>query len=128
MPTALELTRAGWQAYLATARQGSPALPLTASQSAARQALLRKVRAAAALLKGEYGARRVLLFGSLAHRGWFTPDSDVDLAVEGVSSADYWRAWRAAEESIGDRQVDLIDLADASDSLKRAVQRYGVEL
>jgi predicted nucleotidyltransferase len=128
MPTALELTRAGWQAYLAPARHGSPAQPLTASQRAARQALLRKVRAAAALLKGEYGSRRVLLFGSLAHRGWFTPDSDVDLAVEGVSSADYWRAWRAAEESIGDRQVDLIDLADASDSLKRAVQRYGVEL
>jgi predicted nucleotidyltransferase len=69
-----------------------------------------------------------VLFGSLAHGGWFTPESDVYLAVEGVSSADYWRAWRAAEEAIGDRQVDLIDLADASDSLKRAIQRYGVEL
>ncbi len=128
MPTALELTRAGWQPYLAAACQRPPAPPLTASQRAARQMLLRKVRSAAALLKRQYAARRVVLFGSLAHRGWFTSDSDVDLAVEGVSSADYWRAWRAAEESIGDRQVDLIDLADASDSLKRAIQRYGVEL
>jgi predicted nucleotidyltransferase len=128
MPTALELTRAGWQPYLAAACQHPPAPPQTAGQRAARQALLRRVRTAATLLKGEFGARRVLLFGSLAHRAWFTPDSDVDLAVEGVSSSDYWRAWRAAEECISDRQVDLIDLADASDSLKRAIQRYGVEL
>lgn len=34
------------------------------------------------LLVGEYGARRVLLFGSLA-RGGFGPGSDVDLLVEG---------------------------------------------
>jgi predicted nucleotidyltransferase len=128
MPTALELTRAGWQPYLVAAGQHATSSPLTASQRAARQTLLRKVRLAATLLKSQYGARRVVLFGSLAHRGWFTPDSDVDLAVEGVSSADYWRAWRAAEEAIGDRQVDLIDLADASSSLRRAIQRYGVEL
>lgn len=128
MPTALELTRAGWQPYLAAARQSAPAPTLAASQRAARQTLLRRVRSVAILLKSQYGARRVVLFGSLAHRGWFTSDSDVDLAVEGVSSADYWRAWRAAEESIDDRQVDLIDLADASDSLRLAIQRYGVEL
>jgi hypothetical protein len=58
MPTALELTRAGWQAYLSAARQSAPAPAPTASQRTARQALLRKVRSAAALLKDECRALR----------------------------------------------------------------------
>ncbi len=37
------------------------------------------------------GARKVLLFGSLA-RGEFRTDSDVDLAVEGLPSEVYFRA------------------------------------
>jgi len=56
------------------------------------------------------------------------PDSDVDLAVEGLIGEDYWRAWRLAEEIIGDRPVDLIEMETAGESLRRAIQRYGVEL
>jgi predicted nucleotidyltransferase len=65
--------------------------------------LLERIREAAVVLKSCFHARRVVLFGSLAHVAWFTPDSDVDLAVEGLSSDDYWRAWRVVEEIIGDR-------------------------
>jgi len=36
------------------------------------------------VLKSRFGARRVVLFGSLAHAAWFAPHSDVDLAVEGL--------------------------------------------
>jgi predicted nucleotidyltransferase len=69
-----------------------------------------------------------VLFGSLAHEAWFAPDSDVDLAVEGLASDDYWRAWRLAEEIIGDRLVDLIEIETAGESLRRAIERYGIEL
>ena len=80
------------------------------------------------MLKARFGVRRVVLFGSLAHAAWFVPDSDVDLAVEGLAGDDYWRAWRQIEEIIGDRPVDLIEIEMAGESLRRAIQRYGVEL
>jgi predicted nucleotidyltransferase len=75
----------------------------------------------------QFGARRIVLFGSLAHSAWFVPDSDVDLAVEGLKG-DFWQAWRQVEEIVGDRQVDFIEIENASNSLQRAIRRYGVEL
>jgi len=70
----------------------------------------------------------VVLFGSLAHAAWFMPDSDVDLVVEGLASDVYWQAWRLTEEIIADRLVDLIEIETVSESLQRAIRRYGVEL
>jgi predicted nucleotidyltransferase len=80
------------------------------------------------MLKTRFGARRVILFGSLAHAAWFMPDSDVDLVVEGLAGDDYWRAWGLIEEIVADRPVDLIEIETAGESLRRAIQRYGVEL
>jgi predicted nucleotidyltransferase len=101
---------------------------LTLAERCERERLLDRIREAAAALKTHYGARRVVLFGSLAHAAWFMPDSDVDLAVEGLAGDDYWQAWRLVEEIIGDRPVDLIEIEMAGESLRRAIQRYGVEL
>jgi hypothetical protein len=49
-------------------------------------------------------------------------------AVEGLDSDSYWRAWRVVEEVISDREVDLIEIETATESLRRAIERYGVEL
>jgi uncharacterized protein len=128
MPTALELSREDWKRY-----RGSPAgqvapVGLSEDEHAAREQLLSRVRQAAAALKARFDVHRVLLFGSLAHEAWFVPDSDVDLAVEGLPSKAYWRAWRLVEDIIGERPVDLIDMETATDSLCRAIERDGVEL
>jgi len=128
MPTALELTREGWQSYLEAARRRPTPPDLTPAERRARERLLGRIREAAALLKTRFGARRVILFASLAHRAWFVPDSDVDLVVEGLAGDDYWQAWRLVEEVIMDWPVDLIEMETASKSLLRAVQRYGVDL
>ena len=93
-----------------------------------RACLLARVHEAAEALRARFAVRRVVLFGSLAHAAWFAPDSDVDLAVEGLAEIDYWAAWRLAEEVIGDRPVDLIEIERAGESLRRAIERYGVEL
>jgi predicted nucleotidyltransferase len=90
--------------------------------------LLSRIREAAAALKSRFGVRRVILFGSLAHAAWFVPDSDVDLAVEGLKGDDYWKAWRLAEEIIGERPVDLIEVERAGEALRRAIARQGVDL
>jgi predicted nucleotidyltransferase len=127
MSTALELTRAGWKSYLAEARL-RPAPELTPAEAEARERLLSRVREAAAAIKSRFGARRVILFGSLAHASWFVPDSDIDLAVEGLAVDDYWRAWGLAEEIIGERPVDLIELERAGQALRRAIARHGVDL
>lgn len=128
MPTALELGREGWKAYLEVARHRPVPLELTPDERRKRERLLDRIRQAAAGLKARFGARRVVLFGSLAHTAWFMPDSDVDLAVEGLAGKDYWQAWRLAEEIIGDRPVDLIEIETARESLQRAIERYGMEL
>jgi predicted nucleotidyltransferase len=128
MPTALELTREGWKPYLKAARNRPTPAKIPPAQLRERARLVARVREAAEALRSRFGVRRVVLFGSLAHEVWFVPDSDVDLAVEGLKAADYWRAWRLVEEMIGDRPVDLIEIERAGESLRRCIERYGVEL
>ncbi|HIC95908.1 TPA: DNA polymerase [Candidatus Bipolaricaulota bacterium] len=128
MPTALELTREGWKSYLKAVRHRPAPPEPTLAERRERERLLARIREAAAALKARFGVRRVVLFGSLAHEAWFVPDSDVDLAVEGLAGDDYWAAWRLVEEVIGDRLVDLIEIEVAGESLRRAIERYGVEL
>ena len=128
MATALELGREGWKRYIEAHRRRSPLPELTPAQRRERERLLSRVREAAGMLKTRFGARRVVLFGSLAHAAWFAADSDVDLAVEGLSAQEYWEAWRAVEELIRDRPVDLVALETAGESLRRAIERTGIEL
>jgi len=128
MPTALELTREGWTPYLEAARHHPAPPEPTPVERDERARLLARVHEAAEALKVRFAVSRVVLFGSLAHAAWFAPDSDVDLAVEGLAEIDYWAAWRLAEEVIGDRPVDLIEIERAEESLRRAIERYGVEL
>ncbi len=49
-------------------------------------------RKAARLLREQFGATRVVVFGSLVRRTWSTPWSDVDLAVCGVPAEKFYRA------------------------------------
>ena len=128
MPTALELSREEWKPYIEAAIR-RPGLPgPTPTERAEREKLLSRIREAAAMLKARFGIPRVVLFGSLAHMAWFRPDTDVDLAVEGLSGGDYWNAWRVVEDTIGDRPVDLIEIETAGASLQRAIQLYGIAL
>lgn len=128
MPTALELKREEWQPYIEAASRRVPDTTLTPADQSERDQLLERARQAAATLKQRFGVQRVILFGSLAHTGWYLPDSDVDLAVTGLAAADFWAAWRAVEADIGDRQIDLVELETASEGLRQAIERHGVEL
>lgn len=83
-------------------------------------------RRAAALLRTQFGAERVLAFGSLVHPGSFSEDSDVDLAVSGIPSADFFRAWAAAG-ALCPYELDLVDLRDCSPALRRLIEEEGIE-
>ena len=129
MSTALELSRKDWKTYLkAASRRADLPDELTQEERSERERLLGRIRDAAALIKERFGAKRIVLFGSLAHASWFVHDSDVDLAVQGLVGDDYWKAWGLAEKIVKDRPVDFIDIETARESLKRAIERYGIEL
>jgi len=82
--------------------------------------------AAARLLKDEFGASRVRLFGSLA-RGDADEGFDIDLAVEGIAPARFFAAYAAAGMLVT-RKFDLIDLEDATPLLRSRVEEDGVDL
>lgn len=128
MTLALDLTPTDLKRYRDAARRRAASRTLTPADAAARADLLKRVRSAATMLRTHYGAKRVILFGSLAHEAWYAADSDVDLAVEGLAGDTIWRAWRAVEEIVGDRPVDLVEVETARESLRSAIERTGVPL
>ena len=128
MPTALELTHEERKRYIESVRRWPASPDMSPAEQAARTRLLERIRKSAADLKTRFSVRRVILFGSLAHSGWFASDSDVDVAVEGLRTADFWDAWRLLEDAIREREVDLIEMESAGESLRRSIERYGVEL
>jgi predicted nucleotidyltransferase len=128
MATALELGPEGWKAYIEARSmrgQGETGVALSPSE---REQMLDRVREVASELKSRFGVDRVILFGSLAHGARFTDDSDIDIAVEGLESDDYWRAWEVAEEMLSDRVVDLVEIESATNSMKRTIFLYGISL
>ncbi len=83
---------------------------------------------AARLLKAEYSASQVLVFGSLAHGRWFGPRSDIDMAVAGIAPEVFWPAWRALDQIDRALEIDLIALEAAPDALRRQIMMEGIEL
>ena len=73
----------------------------------------------------EFGVRRILLFGSVA-RGWpLRPDSDIDMAVEGMTSEDYYKVVGDLFSSDG-RAIDLVRLEAIPSSFKRVILKEGI--
>jgi predicted nucleotidyltransferase len=93
-----------------------------------RDMALKIARAAAAILKSKYGATRVVLFGSLAHGLWFTPRSDLDLYVEGVSVGSFFKAEAEVEAIAHGFKLDLIDARECSPELSSQIEEEGIEL
>ncbi len=91
-----------------------------------KELLMKKVKLCAHELK-RLGGKRVILFGSLV-TGRFRKDSDVDIAVDGLSVDAYFEALRILEEMLDDVTFDLIDLNEALPSVKKRIEREGVEL
>jgi predicted nucleotidyltransferase len=85
-------------------------------------------REAADLLKQEYGATRVVLFGSLAHRAWFTPRSDIDLYSEGIPGDRFFQAEETVQGIDRDFKVDLVEPQECSPELRRRIGEEGIEL
>jgi predicted nucleotidyltransferase len=84
--------------------------------------------AAARLLREQFGATRVAAFGSLAHRLWFTPRSDIDLAAWGIPPESFFRAVAAVTGLAQEFEVNLVDPERCQSHLCQAIERHGVDV
>jgi predicted nucleotidyltransferase len=83
---------------------------------------------AAAVLKYNYSARKVVVFGSLTDRSAFTPWSDIDLAVWGIPENRFYAAVGAVTGLTADLKIDLVDAMDCRESLSKAIGIEGIEI
>ena len=83
---------------------------------------------AAALLKEQFGATQVALFGSTVHGHWFSTTSDVDLAASGLASDDYFTAVARLQDLSSEFKVDLVALEHCKAELRESIAREGVIL
>nr|HID14120.1 nucleotidyltransferase domain-containing protein [Anaerolineae bacterium] len=89
-----------------------------------RKRALEVAEACTQLLKQRFGARRVLLFGSLAGEGEWHERSDIDLAVEGLTPADFFPAYSACRDLLPrdlDLDLDLVPLEDAYPEMRARI-------
>jgi len=83
---------------------------------------------AAKLLKEKFGAKEVILFGSLARRGSFTLYSDIDLAVRGIDPLKFYAAGAAIERVDLSFQIDLVELETCSPAVFKNIEKDGKPL
>lgn len=126
MTTVLELTPEEMAAYRIAARRRH--------EREQQELALREKRAwdlarrAAALLRQQFGATRVVVFGSLVHQGCFTPWSDVDIAAWGICPQDTFRAIGAVMDIDAEIEVNLVDVETCSSSLLATIEQEGMNL
>ena len=113
-------------AFVATAR--SRRSERRARAAARRERGWSVAHRAADLLRRQFGATRVLAFGSLVHAGAFHARSDVDLAVWGLPAESYLRAVAAVNDLPEAFGVDLLEAERCGSALLGAIEREGVEL
>lgn len=85
-------------------------------------------RQAAVILKEQFGAQRVALFGSTLLAQRFHQHSDVDLAVWGLDKKLYYRAVARLQDIEPTISIDLVEAELASPALLAAIEKKGATL
>ncbi len=126
--TALELTPQEWQAYQPARAIEHRRRKEKAQIDKRKQRAWELTHRAAHLLRQEFGAGRVVLFGSLAHSAWFTHWSDIDLAAWDIPPDRVYAAVAAVTGLSADFKIDLVDPETCRPSLRTVIEQDGVEL
>lgn len=101
--------------------------PERLAQMQERQRLgLKVAQECARILKQEFGAQRVVLFGSLLDHEQMWWGSDIDLAVWGLPEQDIFRAGACIEQG-HDFAIDLVEIQRALPHVRKAIEQ-GIEL
>jgi len=90
-----------------------------------RRRAIQTARKAAELLRSKFGARDVMIFGSLARRGGFTPWSDIDLAAKDIPPARFYEAVGVVTGISAEFKIDLVDVESCAPSLRKKIEIEG---
>lgn len=126
MRNAAQLTEEDLVSYRASVRERAERERVDLSEREERAWSL--AREAAALLRERYHATRVVVFGSLAHSGCFTPWSDVDIAVSGLDPRYTLRALGEVMDLSVDIRVNLVDVATCRPAVLEVIEARGTAL
>jgi predicted nucleotidyltransferase len=120
--TALEMDPIEWQRYHPFG--GRKDKTLQGKKTVEARKLANKL---ATELRQQFGAQRVVLFGSLA-REELTAHSDIDLAVWGIPPEKFYSAVAFVTGASISWSVDLVDGEDCSPALLQSIETEGIEL
>ena len=124
--TAAELTKEEIARYRAAARKQKAREDKKLAERLERAWAL--ARQASDLLKEQFGATRVVVFGSLTREETFTPWSDVDVAAWGIRPEDTLRAMGVVWDLDSEIEVNLADVNVTRASVLESIEREGIDL
>ena len=87
-----------------------------------------KANQAAEILKQYYSAQKVILFDSMLHKNSFDSSSDIDLAVSGIPDNRFYDAVGTILQVVSPFEIDLVDIDDCRESVKKVIASEGVAL
>lgn len=85
-------------------------------------------REAAEVLRRDFGATRVVVFGALLRPSMFGARSDVDIAAWGIQPQDTLRAMSAVADLDEEIEVNLVDVNTCKPGILRVIESEGVEV
>ncbi len=88
----------------------------------------RLTRRAASLLRRQYGASRVIVFGSLTNVTWFNPWSDIDLAAWEIPPEQFYAAVAAVTGLNQHFKIDLVDPENCRSELRKMIEKEGIDV
>ena len=127
MSTAFEMTSEELSKF-------KPTKKIAASGGQSRLLEKRRVKAlemaqkASCLLRQRYGAKRVVVFGSLAMAKSFSVWSDIDLAAWGIAPDKFFSAVAAVTGLSPDFKIDLVEPDTCREAIKSSILKHGVEI
>ena len=82
----------------------------------------------ATLLYDQFGATQVAVFGSLTEPMWFTKQSDIDIAVSGLSADEYDKAWSKIWNFDAGFKIDLINFDTSKGLFRERVKHQAIPI
>jgi predicted nucleotidyltransferase len=80
------------------------------------------------LLRRRYGAKKVVIFGSLARTKTFSTWSDIDLAAWGIEPDKFFSAVAAVTGLSPDFKIDLVELDTCREAVRTSIEEHGIEI
>ena len=127
MSTALEMKPEEWRKFKPGRRIATRAAHSKYLEER-RVKALELAKKASFLLRQQYGAKKVVVFGSLAWTKYFSPWSDIDLAAWGIAPDKYFSAVAAVTGLSPDFKIDLVEPDTCREALRSSIQKYGLEI